>query len=278
MVYICIKKQNGERLGSQILSIKNALYVALHLNANIKIGVNHSYTDKSVVPYIPNRIILCDSSCNTNLYSDDFCGQERTCKDLNLSLTVFRKNHLRVLQELRKHIKLPVPEVIGAWNDLYIHIRSGDTFNDLNFTWGKFYIPPPLIFYYNAIRERAWRNIYLICEDRKNDCVNFLIRRFPRIKWKKQSLVEDIKLILGARNIVYGGGTFVPSLLEFNNSVQLIYRVDYGQNPIKPHILYRLYDTKAYIKALGGEFSCKPIQRYYMIHFGFKKLKNLKYK
>jgi len=277
MGYLYIEKKEGERCGSQIQSIKHALYVAFHLNMNIKIGTNHLYTNKNELPYIPEVIQINDSSDNEVFHTHTFFNIASICSKITiLNKDVFKKNHHKVLKKLRECIKLPAPTKVASANDLYIHMRSGDIFHKPGWKWSNFYIPPPLIFYNNAIRERSWRDIYIICEDGKNPCLSALLNKYPHIKWRQQSLVEDIKLILGARNIVYGGGTFVPSLLEFNRVVKLIYRVNYSLMPIYPAILYRIYDSIEYIRALGGEYSNLPVHKFYMIHFGFRKLKNLK--
>ena len=279
MGLIYIKKKDGERLGSQIQSIKNALYVGIHFNMNIKISTNHFYTNKDKLPYIPEFIRINDSSSSEILFTHTFLNITSLCGEITkINKSIFKKNHIKVLQKLREIIKLPIPTKKAASDDLYIHMRSGDMFHQPGWKWSNFYIPPPLIFYYNAIRERSWRNIYIICEDRKNLCLFALLDKYPHIKWIQQSLIEDIKLILSARNIVYGGGTFVPSLLEFNRNVQMIYKVDYALTPIYPGILYRIYNSREYINALGGEFSNHPVHRFYMINFGFKVLKNLKLK
>ena len=277
MGYLYIEKKNGERFGSQIQSIKNALYVAFHLNMNIKIGTNHLYTNKNELPYIPEVIRLNDSSSNEVFHTHNFFNISVICAETKINADAFKKNHPKVIQKLRECIKLPEPTK-SASNDLYIHMRSGDIFHKPGWKWSNFYIPPPLIYYNNAITERSWREIYIICEDAKNPCLSALLNKYPQIKWRQQSLVEDIKLILGARNIVYGGGTFIPSLLEFNRSVQLIYRVDYSLIPVSPAILYRIYNSYQYIKALGGEYSNLPAQQFYMINFGFRRLKDLKLK
>ena len=282
MGFLYIKKKDGERLGSQIQSIKNALYVGIHFNMNIKIGTNHFYTNKDKLPYIPDFIRINDSLSSEILFTHTFLNINSLCGEISPSLwiyeSIFKKNHQKVLQKLRESIKLPMPTKIAASDDLYIHMRSGDMFHQPGWKWSNFYIPPPLIFYYNAIRERSWRNIYVICEDRKNLCLSALLDKYPHIKWCQQSLIEDIKLILSARNIVYGGGTFVPSLLEFNRNVQMIYRVDYALIPINPRIVHLVYISKKYISALGGEFSNHPVHRFYMINFGFRELKDLKLK
>jgi len=279
MGFIYIKKKDGERLGSQIQSIKNALYVGIHFNMNIKIGTNHFYTNKDKLPYIPDFIRINDSLSNEISFTHTFFNISSICRDITkLNESIFKKNHQKVLQKLRESIKLPIPTKIAASDDLYIHMRSGDMFHQPGWKWSNFYIPPPLIFYYNAIRERSWRNIYVICEDRKNLCLSALLDKYPNIKWSQQPLIEDIKLILSARNIVYGGGTFIPSLLEFNRNVQMIYRVDYALIPINPGIVHRVYISKKYISALGGEFSNHSVHRFYMINFGFRHLKNLKLK
>jgi len=246
------------------------ILICFHFNINIKIETNHPYTDKDKIPYIPNFLYINDSSSNEILFTHTFLNIISICRDIpEINKDNFEKNHEKVLHKLRENIKLPIPTKKGDGRDLYIHMRSGDMFHKPGWKWSNFYIPPPLRFYYNAIRARAWRNIYIICEDRKNLCLSALIDKYPHVKWRQQSLSEDIKLILSARNIVYGGGTFIPSLLEFNKDVKLIYRVDYALTPINTGIAYRIFNSRAYINALMGEFSNNPHQRYQMINFGF---------
>ena len=72
MGLIYIKKKDGERLGSQIQSIKNALYVGIHFNMNIKISTNHFYTNKDKLPYIPDFIRINDSSSSEILFTHTF--------------------------------------------------------------------------------------------------------------------------------------------------------------------------------------------------------------
>jgi len=270
MGFLYIKKKDGERLGSYIQSIKNALYIGFHLNMNIKIVTNHPYTNKGKIPYIPEYIYINDSTTPDIVYTHSFLNKICIHRDIpELQSFIFEKNHTKVLQKLRENIKLPLATESASEQDLYIHMRSGDIFHEPGWKWDNFYIPPPLIFYYNVIQSRKWQNIYIICEDTQNLCLSALFNKYPQIKWRQQSLNEDIKLILKAKNIVYGGGTFVPSLLEFNKNVKLIYRVDYGLAPINSKIVHKLFNSRKYINALGGEFSNHPYQRYQMIHFGF---------
>jgi hypothetical protein len=75
-----------------------------------------------------------------------------------------------------------------------------------------------------------FNEIYLIAEDRINPCINRLLQLYPKIKFKIQSLEEDIKLILGSKNVVMGFGTFIPSLLLVSDNIKELYKPSYMNN------------------------------------------------
>ena len=71
--------------------------------------------------------------------------------------------------------------------------------------------------------------IYLISEDTLNPCVNELLKLYPQIIYKKQSLDEDISLILSAHNIIASFGTFIYALLHFSSNIKNLYKVSYDK-------------------------------------------------
>ena len=139
---------------------------------------------------------------------------------------------------------------------LVIHIRSGDIFRSKN--PHPDYIMPPLCFYTNIIKELGDQidKIHLIAEDAFNPCINLLQEKYPNLVFKKSSLDEDVKVIMGAKRIVYGAGTFIPELLAvFNDSFTEIYR---SSNAYKPSLLVKhsykdnVIDISDYIDKMGS--------------------------
>ena len=49
-------------------------------------------------------------------------------------------------------------------NDIVIHIRSGDIFSNKP---DSFYLPPPLSFYVNILKNKKFDKIILVSEDKK---------------------------------------------------------------------------------------------------------------
>ena len=88
---------------------------------------------------------------------------------------------------------------------------------------------PPLSYYVDIINNNNFNEIYIIAEDRKNPCIDELIILFPKIHFKLQSLEEDIKVLLGATNVVMSYGTMVHALLLFSNNIKNLYSPSYFQ-------------------------------------------------
>jgi hypothetical protein len=134
--------------------------------------------------------------------------------------------------------------------DLVIHIRSGDIF-DKDPHPG--YIMPPLSYYLDIIRINTFKNIYLLAEDRKNPCINALLELYPTIQFELQPLEKDVRLILGAVNIVASYGTMIDSLLLFSNNIKRVYRPSYYLRIInQDHINYITIDLDKYKEILSS--------------------------
>jgi hypothetical protein len=110
-------------------------------------------------------------------------------------------------------------------NDLTIHIRSGDLFDGDGVNWT--YIIPPLYYYVTIIETGNYKNIYLICEDTKNPCVNKLLELYPSIHFSMNDISDDIKLIMRSTNVVCSYGSFVPALLNMTEYTKKLYIPSY---------------------------------------------------
>ena len=128
-------------------------------------------------------------------------------------------------------------------DDLVIHIRSGDIFE--SFPHPK-YLPPPLSYYINIIEQnKNYKNIYLVAEDLLNPCTNELLKIYPKINFKLQSLKEDIMLIFSASNIVISYGTFIPQLIYLSKNVKNIYCPSY-YNTVLTNCITHITELKKY--------------------------------
>jgi len=105
-------------------------------------------------------------------------------------------------------------------NDLVIHIRSGDIFSS---NPHPSYVPPPLSYYTKEIDKCKYKKIHIICEDTKNPVVNELRKLYKNAVYEKNTLEKDIRIILGATNIIFSVGTFIPALMKLSNNIKFIH-------------------------------------------------------
>ena len=252
------------RFGNNILQVKNALHIALYYNLDVTMPKH---------PLLPKEARIREVAGEGIRYKGTFFGDlgEISARH-GFARDVFTRNADAVIKELRGLLAFSGVEPADP-NDLHIHIRSGDIFqnwfpNEL----ARHYTPPPLLFYVSIIRAKPWRNIYIICEDQKNPCLWALRQAYPRAKWREQSLLEDIRLILSARNMVYGGGSFIPALLLFSDNIQSTYTISYGMEPatssFTKHIRRRVFKGDEYLQLMRS-WTNHPIQHRLMLSYGF---------
>jgi hypothetical protein len=232
MSNIWIKGWSG-RLGNNIIQLNRAIQLAVSKNYNI-ILPRHKYFSKTYICL--NKQISINSKRisdpNNYYYSSDIPNIDQN----------------RVLQILRGCFTIKDVKALDA-EDLVIHIRSGDIFDK-----GPHpdYIMPPLSYYIDIIRTNTFKNIYLIAEDRKNPCINALLELYPTIQFELQPLEKDIRLILGAVNVVTSYGTMIDSLLLFSYNIKKVYRPSYCLRIInQDHINYITIDLDKYKEILS---------------------------
>ena len=264
------------RFGNRIISFIHALHLGIHLQMNIQ----HTMLGRI---FKSNIISITDNSDNSIKYEHNFYFLNSLLKTYpSLQKEIFYTNDNLVLHKLRQFIILPKPPIIYGDNDLHIHIRSGDIFHPnlskaAPDSLGVEYIPPPLDFYRTCIHSRKWDNIYIICEDNRNPCLDILLKEFPKIRWRRQDLVKDIELIMGAKNLVYGQGTFIPTLLLFHDNIKTIYKINcimpvgITKNYFKTYLIHKnikshTYYCKDYFKQIG-HFNNSAKQRNLMITY-----------
>ena len=206
------------KIGNFIIMLSNAIKIALFYNYNVIIP-NHPYINTTYI------VINNDINLNNEKIIDPYDFFYKT-KIKNIDTILFKKNTLKTLEILKSCFALKNEIQLGD-NDLLIHIRSSDIFGD---NPHPSYLTPPLSYYVNIIDKNNFNEIYLIAEDRINPCINRLLQLYPKIKFKIQSLEEDVKLILGAKNVVMGFGTFIPSLLLVSDNIKNLYKPSYMNN------------------------------------------------
>ena len=214
------------RLGNNIIQLRNIIDIAIAYKHNIKINVNvkkHDFFDLSVIEKYFNKYnnneIIRDGS---NFFD---------CSRLPFSSDIYKQNieeRNKILQEafLIKNInKL-------SENDLVIHIRSGDLFISRP---PAFYVPPPLSYYIKEINKCNYKKIHIVCEDTKNPVVNELLKLYKNAVYEKNTLEKDIRIILGATNIICSVGTFIPALMLLSTNNKYLYGKMGGNEELKEY-------------------------------------------
>ena len=200
------------RLGNNIQQIFNVISIALFYEQDIYFKVNHTFFDLKVIENYFNK--YKNSKNITDKYNFFFT------RKLPFPKYIFELNTIEKINLMKKSFLIKDIDKLDE-NDLVIHIRSGDLFRKKPHGC---YIPPPLSYYVKQINKHKYKQIIIVCEDKINPVVNKLLELYKKNTVHNiNSLEEDIKIILGATNIISSVGTFTFSLLIFSNHIKYHY-------------------------------------------------------
>lgn len=221
----------SNRLGNNIIQILNCIQISLFYGCKYNIIIpNHKYFNTNYI--ILNSEIKESFECITeynNFYY--FCYMPQFDK------RCFGQNIEKSLSILRSIFKSPDNKVQLHDNDLVIHIRSGDIFDECPHAE---YIPSPLSFYSDIIESKNWSKIHILSENKLNPVIDELLNKYIKkknISYKMQDLDEDLSIILQARHVVMDIGTFVPTLLLLSSKIKQMYNSCNFSNKLLVHII-----------------------------------------
>ena len=196
--------------------IKNPIFIK-KLNLTIMLG-HHGHCDDDNV--------LCVSIATWDPFSPTFV-----------------KPQVRI-QYIRDELIRNLPNVKTDPDDLYIHLRGGDVFNNKPSTT---YAQPPLCFYEKILDNNKFKNIYILSMDRKNVVLDALMNKFKNIIFNENRYEYDISLLINAYNIVTSVSSFVISTIKLNNNLKDLWEYDINRLSEKffflHHHLYK-FDIK----------------------------------
>ena len=236
-----IKKWVG-RLGNNMLQLLNVISIGLYYNYNIIIPYHKYFKEKYI---ILNKNITIHNEVITN---DDQFFRKHKIKNIDSHLFNDTNIKNKAVIILKNIFSLQQTVPLNN-NDVVIHIRSGDIFKTDRGP-NPNYPPPPLSYYINILNNNHFENIYLIAEDTRNPTINKLLELYPNIRFKLQSLNEDIKLILQSRNVIMSIGTFIPMLLTISDNIKNVYKTSFETGPIGSHITIHNTNLKKYYKKM----------------------------
>ena len=245
------------RLGNNIIQISNVIDIALYYQDEISFNVNHTFFDLKIIEnYFKKnngiqKIIVKDDEYN--FYYQYKCFPKE----------IFNKTNKEKINLMKKAFLIKNIDKLNE-NFLVIHIRSGDIFK---YPHSK-YVPPPISYYIEEISRKKYKKIIIVCEDRINPVVNELLRLYDNAVHSINTLNEDIRLILGATNIISSVGTFVSSLLMLSDNIKHHHGKDFENELLKDYYLI-MKPWKNTTKQKNYIISYKYIE-WYLMYNGIK--------
>jgi len=144
-------------------------------------------------------------------------------------------------------------------NDLIIHIRSGDVFDESSrvnentssqlFKW---FLQPPYSFYKKIIDENNYSKIYIISECYNNPIIEKLINNYTNAVFVSNDVTNDFKILLNSKNLVVSTSDFALASVYLSNQKNVIYSS-------RPNYLYKVNHKFNVITYNYSEYYNKPI-------------------
>jgi hypothetical protein len=161
---------------------------------------------------------------------------------LNLETFFGYKQKIKI-NLIKDEIYQYLPKIHSSKNDLYIHIKRGDIFNDNSTNETQSYAQPPLCFYQNIIENYKFDNIYIISFDKSNPIIKKLLHNYPNIIFNNNDLKYNIALLYNAYNVVASISSFFTSIVQLNNNLNSLWDFNIYQMMQKiTHFHYDIYN------------------------------------
>ena len=238
----------------EILNISN-IYLNSHYNWFIRKNIT---TDKI------NILLISSSKINCN-------SKKVICISLIHGILLdplVIKSEMRLIL-IKNEIQRNLLHVDIDPNDLYIHFRTGDIFYRKNFA--STYAQPPLCFYQNILNNFKFKNIYIISSPHNNNpVINVLIKEFPNIINKKNSLEKDISILCHSYNLVASASSFFLMAIKFNDNLKNYWEYDIFKNSHK--IMFYHHDFYN-IPIKYTIYKMKPSENYHNEMFAWRNSK-----
>jgi hypothetical protein len=122
--------------------------------------------------------------------------------------------------------KIKSNNILNGNKTIHIHFRGGDIFSH---NPHKAYVQPPLSYYLNIIND--YDNVTLVCEDKKNPCVNELLMQ-QNVQYISSTLENDLSILSNVSNLIIGFGTFGFLLYLMNPHLKRLYIPDFFVNEL----------------------------------------------
>jgi hypothetical protein len=245
------------RFGNSMICLNNIIYYSEILGIkNLYLNANYDNW------YIKNDVITDKINVSLKNISEVDCqSKEILCMHffpLFFYPSVI-KPKIRIMI-LRDEISRNLPNVKTNKNDLYIHIRSGDSFMNQ----GNLYTPAPYCFYQKILDNFKFKKIFLLSEDDRNPVIGKLISDYPKIIHKLNPVKYDIAALMNAYNMVNSASSFSQICIGLNINLKKLWEFDSVYKwcdkvlhlhsdftkPDRKFIIYRMKPSENYLKEM----------------------------
>tara|TARA_A100001011_G_scaffold400833_1_gene519570 strand:- start:5399 stop:6451 length:1053 start_codon:yes stop_codon:yes gene_type:complete len=217
-----IKFWNG-RLGNNIIQTLQAVQYALKYNLDIVILPRRIFKGyQGYGKFLKGNEIYINSIIgkkNTkNVANDTFWYSIGGAKREDLD-----KYASKAVPYAKKIWSLPFSGVVVLGDDvLVMHIRGEDIFKK---GWkNPNYVTPPLSYYQKIIDQGNWKQVKIISSDDTNPCLNVLVNQYNHVTWTRNTLEQDIGILMSAKNVATSFGTFAHSLITFSDNLEKLWQ------------------------------------------------------
>jgi hypothetical protein len=262
------------RFGNSVMQLFNAFYMAKRLGA------------QTVAFPRPHAFFAGDRAGELRLaWRASDLPYSRPCLVGNFfQLKAFRRSPTpgetaRMFLELIRplvvdQIREPDPRIKD--DDLVLHFRSGDAFAGP--VVPRNHGQPPLSYYLSAVEREQPARVWLVFEDRANPCIGAteaaLQSRGVPILAQSSTLADDLRVLLSARRIVAGRGTFIHMIAHLSERLQKLYIFEHGAHRMQSLrelgvevILVKDSGHEYKARLLNGNWTGSPVQRSLMLSY-----------
>ena len=250
-MYVKIKGKKG-RLGNIIIQIINAIIYAKVYEMNFRFDLKKNFLKKKDIILFPNKKedkYYYDKKTDFRNLNFVKNGKQYDTNYRKIKFYEFIRQELMDIFTIKRSSIVNLPK-----KTLIIYIRSGDLFPLTGNKVHPAYISAPY-YYYDYILKK-YKNKYnkyiLVAEDDNNPVIKKLLKNYPNILWKKNDLLTDLKIILGASHIVSCVGTFISSLSWINPNMRKIYLPCFvGKRRYYPKLEFEKIELPNFKKKMG---------------------------
>lgn len=227
------------------------------------IGCKSIILDKEVFPFIDKDIKIKNKTITIKFENkikyEKYSNSYRNL--LNLENFFGYKQKIKI-NLIKDEIYQYLPQIHSSKNDLYIHIKGMDVFNDNLTNEVPSYAQPPLCFYQNIIENYKFDNIYIISFDRNNPIIKKLVHIYPNIIFNNNDLKYDISFLYNAYNVVASVSSLFTSIIQLNNNLNYLW--DFNIYQLMQKITHFHYDIYNFPQSRFTVYRMEPSPDYKM--------------